>query len=143
MTREDLANGDHMTNESRPLRSIVDEAHGERPYAERKRHVIELEVLRMQQPQPTAEHPRAKAEKTLAALSEARPDEVYLVLATAAVWAARLTEDVRCLTEEVRPLCLTPSPEVQNAVERVRHEVAHCTAAIDRVRREIERARSR
>lgn len=133
-----------MNNESRLRCAEPGRAHRECPSAEPMRHV-EFDVLHTQQPQPTADQLR-KAEMappTLKALNEAQPGEAYLALAMAAVWADRLTEDARRLTEEVRPLGLRPSREAQNAVERIRHEVAHCTVAIERVRREIERARSR
>ena len=127
-----------MANESRPLRSIADEADrtadGERPYAERTRHAV---------PAPPADPFRAKADTALAGLNESPPDDAHFVLASAAVWADRLLEDARRLREEVRTRGLAPSPDVQNSVERVRHEMAHCTAAIERVRREIERARTR
>jgi hypothetical protein len=115
-------NGGHMNNENRLRSDESGRAHRERPSTEPTQHVIE---------------------SALEALNEAHPGEAYLALAMAAVWADRLTEDARRLREEVHPLGLRPSPEAQNAVERVRHEVAYCTAAIERVRREIERARSR
>jgi hypothetical protein len=111
-----------MNNENRLRSDESGPAHRQRPSAERPRHVIE---------------------SVLEALNEAHPGEAYLALAMAAVWADHLTEDARRLREVVYPLGLRPSPEAQNAVERLRHEVAHCTAAIERVRREIERARSR